>query len=59
MCLHMHKSTLQVDADSCVLRGKLGEMLNIVLGRQAHRAELAAWFVVSGIFTQMDSFRSH
>lgn len=55
----MHKSTLQVDADSCVLRGKLGEMLNIVLGRQAHRAELAAWFVVSGIFTQMDSFRSH
>lgn len=36
--------TLQVDADSSVLRSKLGEMLNTVLGRQAHRAELAAWF---------------
>jgi hypothetical protein len=38
---------LQVDADSSVLRGKLGEMLNAVLGRQAHKAELAAWFSVS------------
>jgi hypothetical protein len=42
---HAH---MQVDADSSVLRGKLGEMLNCVLGRQAHRAELAAWFSVSG-----------
>jgi len=38
---------MQVDADSSVLRSKLGEMLNTVLGRQAHRAELAAWFSVS------------
>lgn len=38
---------LQVDADSNVLRGKLGEMLNAVLGRQAHKTELAAWFSVS------------
>jgi hypothetical protein len=30
-----------------VLRGKLGEMLNVVLGRQAHKAELGAWFSVS------------
>jgi hypothetical protein len=38
---------LQVDAGNCVLRGKLGEMLNCVLGRQAHKTELAAWFSVS------------
>lgn len=40
---------MQVDADSSLLRGKLGEMLNSVLGRQAHRAELAAWFSVSNL----------
>lgn len=53
MTLHMSQKAavllplLQVDADSSVLRGKLGEMLNAVLGRQAHKAELAAWFSVS------------
>lgn len=45
---------MQVDADASVLRGKLGEMLNAVLGRQAHRAELAAWFSVS-----LDNWQCH
>jgi hypothetical protein len=36
----------QVDAGSCILRGKLGCMLDAILGRPAKRAELSAWFTV-------------
>jgi hypothetical protein len=31
---------LEVDGDSSVLRGKLGDMLNDLLGRQAVKVEL-------------------
>lgn len=37
-------ATLEVDGDSSVLRGKLGDMLNDLLGRQAVKVELQAWF---------------
>lgn len=33
-------TTLQVDGDSSVFRGKLGDMLNAILGRQATKTEL-------------------
>eukprot|EP00775_Hariotina_reticulata_P004473 gene4473-4727_t len=36
--------TLQVNGGNSILRGKLGQMLNEILCRQAHKAELQAWF---------------
>jgi hypothetical protein len=40
-------ATLEVDGDSCVLRGKLGDMLNDLLGRQAVKVELQVHCVTS------------
>eukprot|EP00879_Flechtneria_rotunda_P016596 GHRR01017366.1.p1 GENE.GHRR01017366.1~~GHRR01017366.1.p1 ORF type:complete len:179 (+),score=46.95 GHRR01017366.1:302-838(+) len=37
-------TTLQVDGEQCIFRGKLGDMLNHILGRQAKKTELQAWF---------------
>lgn len=33
-------STLEVDGDSNIFRGKLGDMLNAMLGRQAYKYEV-------------------